>query len=78
MDDRRPGLSISLNPGVVPPSTQAGPVKRHWYTFMGAFAMAFAAPTCMGDQESLEAGGALVEEELKWRYQRQAHRAGGK
>ena len=44
----------------------------------GEFRIYIIYNTCMGDQESLEAGGALVEEELKWRYQRQAHRAGGK
>ena len=25
---------------------------------------------CMGDHESLEAGGVLVEEELKWKWLR--------
>ena len=78
MDDRSPGLSIWLDPGVVPPPTLAGPVKRDWYMFMGAFAFAFATPTCMGDHESLEAGGALVEGELKWRWLGQGHRAGRK
>ena len=29
-----------------------------------------ATPTCMGDHESLEAGGVLVEEELKWNWLR--------
>ena len=29
-----------------------------------------ATPTCMKDHESLEAGGALVEEELKWKWRR--------
>ena len=37
---------------------------------MGAFASAFATPTCMGDHKSLEAGGTLVEEELKWTWLR--------
>ena len=63
VDDRRPGILIWLNPGVVPPPTPAGPVKRDWYMLMGAFASASATPTCMGDHESLEAGGARVEEE---------------
>ena len=70
MDDRKPGIEIWLNPGVVPPPTLAGPVKRDWYTLMGAFASAFAMPTCMGDHESLEAGEAPVEEELKWKWLR--------
>ena len=34
---------------------------------MAAFVPAVATPTCMGDHKSLEAGGALVDEELKWR-----------
>ena len=29
-----------------------------------------ATPTCMGDHESLEAGGVLVEEECKWKWLR--------
>ena len=29
-----------------------------------------ATPTCMGDHESLEAGVALVEEELMWKWLR--------
>ena len=70
MHDRKPGIEIRLNPGVVPPPTPAGPVKRDWYTLMGAFASAVATPTCMGDHESPEAGEALVEEELKWRWLR--------
>ena len=67
-----------LNPGMVPLPTPAGPVKRDWYALMGAFALAFATPTRVGDHESLQAGGALVEEELKWMWLRLAHRAGGK
>ena len=39
-------------------------------TLIGAFASALAVPTCMGDHKSLEAGGALVEEELKWKWLR--------
>ena len=59
-------MGITLNPGMVPPPTPAGPVKLNWYALMGAFASAFATPTRMGDHESLEAGGALVEGEMKW------------
>ena len=29
-----------------------------------------ATPTCMAGHESLEAGGTLVEEELKWKWLR--------
>ena len=54
---------ICLNPGVEPRPTPAGPVKSDWYTLMGAFAAASATPTCMEDHESLEAGGARVEDE---------------
>ena len=70
MDGRRPGFSIWLDPGVVPPPPAAGPVKQDWYTLMGAFASAVATPMCMGDHESLEAGEVLVEQELKWRWLR--------
>ena len=34
---------------------------------MGSFASGFATPTHMGEHESLEAGEALLKEELKWR-----------
>ena len=34
---------------------------------MGAFALAFSTLTCMWDHKSLKAGGALVDEEFKWR-----------
>ena len=37
---------------------------------MDAFALAFATPTRMEDHRALEAGGALVEEELKWKWLR--------
>ena len=70
VDDRRPGIMIWLNPGLVPPPTPAGRVKSDWYTLNGAFASAFATPTAMGDHESLEAGGALMEEEWKWMWLR--------
>ena len=59
-----------LHPGVVPASTPASPVIRDTYALMGAFASMFAAPTCMGDQETLVAGEALVEEEWNWRWMR--------
>ena len=58
---------IWLNPGAVPQSTPASPIKRDWYALMGAFASVFATPTCMVDRESLEAGGARLEEELNWK-----------
>ena len=61
---------IWLNPVVVPSATPEGPIKRDWYALTGAFASAFATPMRMGDHVSLEAGGALVEEELKWKWLR--------
>ena len=61
---------IWLNPGVVPLPALAGPVKRDGYTFMGAHASAVVRPTCLGDHESLEAGEALVEEQLKLKWLR--------
>ena len=70
MDDRRHGIAIWLNPGVVPPPKPAGLVKRDWYTLMGAFASAFATPTRLGDHESLEGGAAPVKEELKSKWLR--------
>ena len=72
MHARSPGFGSWLNPGVLHPPTPAGPVTRDWYTlmYMGTFAAAVAAPTCMGDHESLEAGEALVEDELKWKWLR--------
>ena len=76
MDDRRPGIAILLNPGVVPPPTPAvplggitalgeGPVHVN-----GRICFSSAMPTCMGDHESLEAGGALVEVKWKWMWLR--------
>ena len=61
MDDGNSGIEIWLNPGVVPLRTPAGPVKREWYTLMGAFASAVGTPTCMGDHGFLEGGEVLVE-----------------
>ena len=29
-------MTMWLNPGVVPPPTLAGPIKRDWYALMGA------------------------------------------
>ena len=76
MEDRRPGIAIWLNPGVVPPPTPAVAlgcitalerrrVHVNWRICNGS-----ATPMCMGDHESLEAGGLLVEEELRWKWLR--------
>ena len=76
MEDRRPGIAISLNPGVLPPRTPAGPLgcitalERSMVHIDGRIFFGSATPTCMADHESLEAGGVLVEEELKWNWLR--------
>ena len=63
---------IWLNPGVVPPPTPAVALgcitalgRRPVYV-NGRICFGSATPTCMGDHESLEAGGALVEVKWKW------------
>ena len=76
MEDRRPGIAIWLNPGVMPPRTPA--VTLGCITALdmrmlhgnGRVCFGSATATCMGDHESLEAGGVLVEEELKWKWLR--------
>ena len=65
MDDNRPGNAIWLNAGGVPPPT---PAVGHRLVYVnGRICFGSARPTCMGDHKSLEAGGALVEEDLKWK-----------
>ena len=74
--DRRPRTAIWLNPGVVPPPTPAvalgciTALERRMVHVNGRICFGSATPTCMGDHESLEAGGALVEEGLKWKWLR--------
>ena len=76
MEDRRPGIAIWPNPGVVPPRTPAGALgcitalERSMVHVNGRICFRSATPTCMGDHESLEAGGVLVEEEWKWKWLR--------
>ena len=76
MGDRRPGIAISLNPGVVPPPTAAvalgclTALGRRPVSVHGRICFGSATPTCMGDHESLEAGGALGEVEWKWMWLR--------
>ena len=76
MRDGRAGIAISLNPGVVPPPTAAvalgciTALERRMVHVNGRICFGSATPTCIGDQESLEAGGVLVEEELKWKWRR--------
>ena len=76
MDDRRPGIAIRLNPGVVPLPTPAVPLgcitalgEGSVYV-NGRICFGSATPTCMGDHESLEAGRALVEVKSKWMWLR--------
>ena len=63
-----PRTAIWLNLGVVPPSTPA--VGHGLVHIDGRICFGSATPTCMGDHKSLEAGGALVEEKLKWKWLR--------
>ena len=76
MEDRRPGIAIWLNPGVVPPPTPAvalgciTALERRMVHVNGRICFGSATPMCMADHEYLEAGGALVEEELKWKWLR--------
>ena len=65
-----------LNPGVVPLRTPAVPLgcitalERRMVHIKGRICFGSAKPMCMGDHESLEAGGVLVEEGLKWKWLR--------
>ena len=76
MEDRRPGLAIWLNPGVVPPRTPAvalgcnTALERRMVHVNGRICFGSAPPTCMGDHASLEAGGVLVEVKWKWMWLR--------
>ena len=76
VDERRPGFVIWLNPGVVPPPTPAvalGCITALWRRPVyvnGRICFGSATPTCMGDHEYLEAGGALVEVKWKWMWLR--------
>ena len=74
VDDRRPGIAIWLNAGVVPPPTPAvalglSPLRRLVYV-IGRICFGSATPTCMGDHKSLEVGEALVEVKCKWMWLR--------
>ena len=66
-----PEFRIWLKSGVVPPFTPAVALgcitalgRRPVYV-NGRICFGSATPTCIGDHESLEAGGALVE--VKWK-----------
>ena len=70
------GIAIWLNPGVVPPRTLAGALgcitalERSMVHVNGYICFGSATPTCMGDHESVEAAGVLVEKEWKWKWLR--------
>ena len=71
-----PELRIWLNPGVVPslmPAVNLGCItalgKRPVYV-NGRICFGSPTPTCMGDHESLEAGGASVEVKCIWMWLR--------
>ena len=76
MEDRRPRIAIWLNPGVVAPPTPAvalgciTALEKRMAHVNGRICFGSATPTCMGDHEALEAGGVLVEEELKLKWLR--------
>ena len=76
VEDRRPGIAIWLHPAVVPPATPAvalgciTALERRMVHVNGRICFGSATPTCMGDHESLEAGGALVEVKWKWMWLR--------
>ena len=69
-------LRIWLNPGVLPPPTPAvnlgciTALRRRPVYVNGRICFGSATPPCLGDHKSLEAGGALVEGELKWKWLR--------
>ena len=76
LEDRRPGIAVWLNLGVVPPRTPAvalgciTALERRMVHVNGRIRFGSATPTCMGDHESLEAGGVLVEVKWKWMWLR--------
>ena len=74
MDDRRPGIAIWLNAGVVPAPTSAvalglSPLRILVYV-NGRICFGSATPTRMEDHKSLEVGGALVEVRWMWMWLR--------
>ena len=77
VEDRRPELTIWGNPGVVPPPTIPAvalgcitALEKRMVQVNGHICFGSPTPTCMGDHESLEAGGVLVEVKLKWMWLR--------
>ena len=76
VEDRRHGIAIWLHPGMVPPPTPAvalgciTALERRMVHNNGRICFGSATPMCMGNHESLEAGGALVEVKWKWLWLR--------
>ena len=76
VEDRRPGIAISLNPGVVPPRTPAVPLgcitalERRMVHVNGRICFGSSTPTCLGDHECVEAAGVFVEVKWKWMWLR--------
>ena len=76
VEDRRPGIALWLNAGVVPPRTPAvalgciTALERRMVHGNGRICFGSATSTCMGDHESLEAGGVLVEVKWNWMWLR--------
>ena len=72
VEDRRPGIAIWLNDGVVPPCTPAvalgciTALERRTVHVNGRICFGSATPTCMGDHESVEPAGVLVDVKWKW------------
>ena len=64
MDDRRPGIVIWPNLGCGASAHTGRPRKTGWVGVNGRIRFGIATPTRMGDHESLEAGGARVDEDL--------------
>ena len=69
-------MAIWLNPAAVPPPTPAvvlgciTALGRSPVYINGGICFGSATPTCMGEHESLEAGGALVEVKWMWMWLR--------
>ena len=69
-----PELRIWLSPCLVPPPAPAvdlgclTALGRRPVHVNGRICFGSATSTCMGDHESLDAGGALVEVKLKWMW----------
>ena len=68
VEDRRPKFKSGYTLVWFDPPTPA--VGHRLVHVNGQICFGSATPTCMGDHESLEARGVLVEEESKWKWLR--------